>query len=184
MLSTMRVGLKSCTPCLATRTILRSPTPIRHRSISSLAKVRSLDHLVLTVKDLSQTIKFYESVLGMKHTSFISGGLERHALVFGQQKINLHISGQEFEPKAQIAQPGSADLCFLVEDDVEHVAKRLYDRRIEVLEGGGVVYRTGARAGLSSLYIRDPDGNLVELSNEVGNSPGFIPEDAPVPTPS
>lgn len=135
-------------------------------SNSSIARTKSLDHLVLTVKDLDATVKFYESVLGMKHTSFASGGQERHALVFGAQKINLHVSGREFEPKAQNVQPGSGDLCFLVEDGVDDVARRLHEAGVEVLEGGGVVSRTGAKAKLRSVYIRDPDGNLVELSNE------------------
>ncbi|KAI4597197.1 hypothetical protein KJ359_004709 [Pestalotiopsis sp. 9143b] len=135
-------------------------------SNSSIARTKSLDHLVLTVKDLDATVRFYESVLGMKHTSFASGGQERHALVFGAQKINLHVSGREFEPKAQNVQPGSGDLCFLVEDGVDDVARRLHEAGVEVLEGGGVVSRTGAKAKLRSVYIRDPDGNLVELSNE------------------
>ncbi|KAI0126792.1 biphenyl-2,3-diol 1,2-dioxygenase, variant [Xylariales sp. AK1849] len=138
------------------------------RNMTSIARVQSLDHLVLTVKDLQSTVRFYESVLGMKHTSFRTGGQERHALVFGQQKINLHISGKEFEPKAQTVQPGSGDLCFLIEDKVDDVAKRLHGQNIEVLEGGGVVERTGAKSQLKSVYIRDPDGNLVELSNETG----------------
>lgn len=131
-------------------------------SNSSIARTKSLDHLVLTVKDLDATVQFYESVLGMKHTSFASGGQERHALVFGAQKINLHVSGREFEPKAQNVQPGSGDLCFLVEDGVDDVARRLHEAGVEVLEGGGVVSRTGAKAKLRSVYIRDPDGNLVE----------------------
>ncbi|KAI1871066.1 hypothetical protein JX265_006106 [Neoarthrinium moseri] len=130
--------------------------------MSSIATVRSLDHLVLTVKDLQATVKFYEDVLGMKHTSFSSGGQDRHALTFGEQKINLHVSGREFEPKAQNVQPGSGDLCFLIDDQVDDVAKRLHGKNIEVLEGGGVVVRTGAKSKLRSVYIRDPDGNLVE----------------------
>ncbi|KAK8113433.1 hypothetical protein PG984_013959 [Apiospora sp. TS-2023a] len=135
---------------------------------SSIAKVRSLDHLVLTVQNLQTSVKFYESVLGMRHTTFSSGEgaskTERHALVFGNQKINLHVKGREFEPKAQKAQPGSADLCFLVDEDVEMVAARLRNQRsdVEVLEGGGVVERTGAKSKLRSVYVRDPDGNLVE----------------------
>ncbi|KAH6657199.1 Glyoxalase/Bleomycin resistance protein/Dihydroxybiphenyl dioxygenase [Truncatella angustata] len=152
---------------LARLTQIRAPRAANGiRNMSSIARTKSLDHLVLTVKDLEATVKFYECVLGMKHTSFTSGGQERHALVFGQQKINLHISGKEFEPKAQIVQPGSGDLCFLVEDNVDEVARKLHENKIEVLEGGGVVNRTGARSKLRSVYVRDPDGNLVELSNE------------------
>lgn len=130
--------------------------------MASISRVRSLDHLVLTVKDLQATIDFYVSVLGMKHERFVSMGSERHALVFGRQKINLHLSGKEFEPKAETVTPGSSDLCFLIEEDVGEVCKRLCESNIEVLEGGCVVDRTGARARLKSVYIRDPDGNLIE----------------------
>ncbi|KAK9779739.1 putative Glyoxalase/Bleomycin resistance protein/Dihydroxybiphenyl dioxygenase [Seiridium cardinale] len=130
--------------------------------MSSIARTKSLDHLVLTVRDLDATVKFYESVLGMKHTAFTSGGQERHALIFGQQKINLHVSGKEFEPKAQNVQPGSGDLCFLIEDNVDEVAQKLHENQFDVLEGGGVVNRIGAKSKLRSVYIRDPDGNLVE----------------------
>ena len=98
----------------------------------------------------------------MKHETFTSMGLEKHALVFGSQKINIHIKGWEFEPKAQAVTPGSADLCFLIEDDVAKVCERLHGRGIDVLEGGKVVDRTGARAKIRSVYVRDPDGNLVE----------------------
>ena len=82
-------------------------------------------------------------------------------VAFGDSKINLHLSGKEFEPKAQHVQPGSADLCFLVEEDVQDVLKRLQEKGIQYFEGG-VVTRTGARAQLRSVYIRDPDGNLIE----------------------
>lgn len=131
--------------------------------MSTVATVGSLDHIVLTVKDLEASIGFYERFLGMKHTSFTSGGVERHALAFGSQKINLHVSGKEFEPKAEIVQPGSGDLCFLMPDDVDEVLQRLKAEGVTVLEGGQVVDRTGARGKLRSVYIRDPDGNLLEL---------------------
>ncbi len=113
-------------------------------------KVRALDHLVLTVRDLEPTIAFYER-LGMEHVVFDSG---RHALAFGTQKLNLHVAGQEFEPKAADATPGSADVCFLVDE--------LPPEGLDVLEGP--VERTGAAGPLRSVYLRDPDGNLVELS--------------------
>lgn len=86
-----------------------------------------------------------EKYLGTKHIQFQSGGEQRHALSFGQQKINLHLSGKEFEPKAQIVQPGSADLCFLIEDNVDQVLTDLLSDGLTVLEGSQVVNRTGAR---------------------------------------
>lgn len=100
----------------------------------------------------------------MKHTSFTSGDTQRHALAFGKQKINLHLAGKEFEPKAGNVQPGSADLCFLVEDPVEQVLHRLQADGIEILEGAQVVQRTGAQGKIRSVYIRDPDLNLIEYA--------------------
>jgi len=131
--------------------------------MSRLCKIASLDHLVLTVKSIPRTVSFYTS-LGMKHEQFTPAGssVARHALIYGQSKINLHEQGKEFEPKAQNVQVGSGDLCFLVEDKVDDVLKTLKKEGIEVLEGGEVVERTGARGKLRSTYIRDPDGNLVE----------------------
>ncbi|EXJ64497.1 biphenyl-2,3-diol 1,2-dioxygenase [Cladophialophora yegresii CBS 114405] len=131
----------------------------------SICKAKSLDHFVLTVRDIAATIQFYGEVLGMQHASFAAPtdpNITRHALRFGSQKINLHQSGKEFEPKAQNVQPGSGDLCFLVEDNVEEVLKSLQGLGIDVLEGGKVVERTGAQGKLRSVYVRDPDGNLVE----------------------
>jgi len=130
--------------------------------MSTIATAASLDHLVLTVKDLDASVAFYEKYLGMKHTAFTSKGEERHALSFGPQKINLHISGKEFEPKAANVQPGSGDLCFLIQDKVDEVLERLKADGIQILEDGKVVDRTGARGKLRSVYIRDPDGNLIE----------------------
>ncbi|KAK4945420.1 hypothetical protein LTR10_015315 [Elasticomyces elasticus] len=134
--------------------------------MAAVARAKSLDHLVLTVKDIDATFKFYEQVLGMERTSFISPtdpNMQRHALKFGEQKINLHISGKEFEPKAGSVQPGSGDLCFLVEDNVDDILPKLKEKGISVLEGGQVVGRTGAQGKLRSVYVRDPDGNLIEL---------------------
>lgn len=133
--------------------------------MSSITKAKSLDHLVLTVKDLDATLEFYTKVLGMQHTSFPAAtdpSITRHALNFGMQKINLHQSGKEFEPKAQHVQVGSGDLCFLVEDSVDDVLKRLKENGVAVLEGGRVVERAGAQGMLQSVYVRDPDGNLIE----------------------
>lgn len=129
------------------------------------AKVKSLDHVVLTVADIEATKAFYTKYLGMKGESFRSPkdtSVERHALSFGQQKINLHKSGAEFEPKAQNVKPGSGDLCFITDDKIDDVLEALKDDGVEVLEGGGIVDRQGAVGKLRSLYVRDPDGNLVE----------------------
>ncbi len=113
-------------------------------------RVTALDHLVLTVSNLDATVAFYER-LGMRHVVLGEG---RHALAFGRQKINLHLAGSEFEPKAAAATPGSADLCFLV-DELETAG-------LEIVEGP--VQRSGATGRIRSIYVRDPDGNLVELS--------------------
>jgi catechol 2,3-dioxygenase-like lactoylglutathione lyase family enzyme len=125
-------------------------------------RIRSLDHLVLTVADIEATVSFYES-LGMSREDFGEG---RVALRFGEQKINLHQAGAELEPHAARPTLGSADLCFLVEDDLDRVAESL--ERSGIAVELGPVPRTGATSALSSLYVRDPDGNLVELSRAVG----------------
>ncbi|MFC0211101.1 VOC family protein [Paenibacillus chartarius] len=121
--------------------------------------IKSLDHFVLTVKSLEKTIQFYTSVLGMKEETFGNG---RKALRFGNQKINLHEAGHEFEPKALNPLPGSADLCFITEMDMEDVMNRLRKNGIEIEEGP--VNRTGALGPIVSVYVRDPDNNLIELS--------------------
>lgn len=123
-------------------------------------KVKSLDHLVLTVKDLSLTIEFYKA-LGMEEVDFNG----RKALKFGDQKINLHEAGKEFEPKAETPTPGSADLCFIVETPLEEVMEELAANGIDIVEGP--VDRTGAAYPIRSVYVRDPDQNLIELSNPI-----------------
>ncbi|CAI7583751.1 unnamed protein product [Penicillium manginii] len=130
--------------------------------------VKSLDHLVLTVRSIPEAVAFYTTNLGMRHEVFTSPkdpSVERHALLFGSQKINLHLSGKEFEPKAQNVKPGSADLCFLTDENVEKVLQAFRDARIDVLEDSRVVERTGAVGKIRSVYVRDPDGNLIEISN-------------------
>jgi len=122
--------------------------------------VKSLDHLVLTVRDLAAAIDFYTRALGMREISFGAG---RKALAFGTQKINLHLAGHEFEPKAQHPTPGSADLCFLTDTPVDQYAAHLRSLGLAVLEGP--VARTGATGPLLSIYLRDPDSNLIEISN-------------------
>jgi catechol 2,3-dioxygenase-like lactoylglutathione lyase family enzyme len=123
-------------------------------------RIRSLDHLVLTVADIDVTCEFYRSVLGMEVILFGEG---RKALRFGDQKINLHQAGREFEPKAVRPTPGSADLCLLADTPLAEIIPHLKTRGIQVLEGP--VRRTGATGPIVSLYFRDPDGNLIEISN-------------------
>jgi len=123
-------------------------------------KVDALDHLVLTVADLQRTIRFYTDILGMDEITF---GNNRKALAFGDQKINLHECGNEFEPKAKTPCPGSADLCFISATPVEKWQSFLLSKGVPVEEGP--VQRTGAKGPIRSLYIRDPDGNLIEISN-------------------
>jgi len=119
-----------------------------------------LDHLVLTVRDVDATISFYESVLGMRAITFGSG---RRALEFGQQKINLHPAHAPIEPYAAQPTPGSADLCFIISTPVEDAVADL--QRLGVPVEAGPVPRTGAQGPISSVYFRDPDGNLIEVSN-------------------
>lgn len=128
--------------------------------------IDSLDHLVLTVRDIDATVDFYARVLGMQPVRFTAkDGSERVALGFGRQKINLHCHGREFEPKADQPMPGSADLCFLTTRPLDEVIVHLTALDIAILEGP--VPRTGAAGPILSVYIRDPDGNLIEVSNSV-----------------
>jgi catechol 2,3-dioxygenase-like lactoylglutathione lyase family enzyme len=121
-----------------------------------------LDHLVLTVASLDATTAWYRDVLGMRVETF---GEDRTALVFGGEKINLHEAGKEFEPKAWRPTPGSADLCFVTSTPIETVIVHLAARGVAVEEGP--VQRTGASGPILSVYVRDPDRNLIEISNLV-----------------
>lgn len=125
-------------------------------------RVLRIDHVVLTVTDVERTIAFYERALGMTAVTF---GEDRRALSFGDQKVNLHQAGREFEPKARVPTPGSTDLCFTTDVPLDEVAAHLRSAGIAVELGP--VAKTGARRPLRSLYFRDPDGNLVEVANEV-----------------
>jgi len=128
--------------------------------------VLSLDHLVLTVMDIRRTVQFYEDVLGMQSEQFTpSDGSTRTALKFGDQKINLHASHAPFDPAAEVPMPGSADLCFLSDERLELWMVHLAAKGIDIAEGP--VARTGATGPIMSIYIRDPDGNLIEISNTV-----------------
>jgi len=123
-----------------------------------------LDHLVLTTAKEAECIDFYTRVLGMKLEAFIGGTppVERKAFKFGAQKINLHIKGKEFEPKANSPTPGSLDLCFLADKPLTEVIARLEKEAWPIIEGP--VIRTGATAKINSVYVRDPDQNLIEIS--------------------
>lgn len=126
-------------------------------------KVEALDHLVLTVANPDRTVAFYTGVLGMAAHPFRGAdGTDRMALTFGDQKINLHEAGREFEPKARAPRPGSADLCFLTESGIALWQAHLAEQGVEVEEGP--VPRSGATGPIISLYIRDPDGNLIEIA--------------------
>jgi len=122
--------------------------------------IDSLDHLVLTVRDLDATLAFYCNVLGMTSETFGAG---RTAVHFGTQKINLHVVGKEFEPKADRATAGSGDLCFLTSVPLDSVIETLRSSGIAIVEGP--VPKTGAQGPLRSVYVRDPDLNLIEISN-------------------
>ena len=120
-----------------------------------------LDHLVLTVTDIALTMDFYTKALGMQAVTFG----DRKALKFGQQKINLHQRGHEFDPKAAHPTPGSGDFCFIAKEPLEEVLRHLAHLSIQIEEGP--VERTGAVGKLLSVYLRDPDNNLIEISNYV-----------------
>lgn len=128
-----------------------------------MISIDHLDHLVLTVADVSTTVAFYQRVLGMRPVTFADS---RRALAFGNQKINLHQAGREFQPFAARPTPGSADLCFITGTPLSEVVTTLANLGVPVEEGP--VPRTGAAGPIVSVYLRDPDGNLIELSNPAG----------------
>ena len=126
-----------------------------------------VDHLVLTTANEGECIDFYTRVLGMKLESFIGGTppVERKAFKFGNQKINLHIKGKEFEPKADTPTPGSLDLCFIADRPLVQVIEKLNKESWPIIEGP--IIRTGATSKINSVYVRDPDQNLIEISELV-----------------
>jgi len=128
-------------------------------------KVSAIDHLVLTVRDVEATCRFYERVLGMAVVTFGEG---RRALHFGRQKINLHQAGQEFSPHARHPRPGSADLCLLADQPLAELTAHVQACGVEIVEGP--VPRTGALGPIESVYLRDPDGNLIEISTYGGEA--------------
>ena len=124
-------------------------------------RIDRIDHFVLTVRDLDATVDFYTRVLAMELVTF--GPLGRKALSFGRQKINLHVAGKEFEPKAKSPGPGTADFCLITGTPLAEVQAHLASHGVPVEEGP--VPRAGATGPITSVYLRDPDGNLVEISN-------------------
>jgi catechol 2,3-dioxygenase-like lactoylglutathione lyase family enzyme len=125
-------------------------------------EIDHLDHLVLTVQNIEATCEFYARLLGMQVITFGGG---RKALQFGSQRINLHEVGKEFEPKASLPMPGSADLCFISRTPIAEVIDQIRHFDVEIEEGP--VPRIGARGDMISVYIRDPDKNLIEIANYV-----------------
>jgi len=123
-------------------------------------KVISVDHTVLTVRDIQATVDFYEAILGMTTETFGEG---RIALKFRAQKINLHQQGNEVEPKAESPTPGSGDLCFVTETPLDTAIAHAQNLGVEIIQGP--VQRTGAQGPILSFYFRDPDLNLIEVAN-------------------
>jgi catechol 2,3-dioxygenase-like lactoylglutathione lyase family enzyme len=121
-----------------------------------------IDHIVLTTRDKQACIRFYTEVLGMQMSTFRTPTEERFAFKFGSQKINVHEWGKEFSPRAHVAAPGTLDLCFIASMPLEEVVKKLTSSKIRILEGP--VAKTGATGPIRSVYVRDPDLNLVEIS--------------------
>lgn len=123
-------------------------------------RIEHLDHFVLTVRDIDATCAFYTRVLGMDARTFGDG---RRSLHFGAAKINLHQQGREFEPRAATPVPGSADICLIASTPLGEVTGHLLECGVEIIEGP--VQKTGATGPILSVYFRDPDGNLIEVSN-------------------
>ncbi len=122
-------------------------------------EIDRLDHLVLTVRNLEESCDFYQRALGMRREIFGEG---RIALIFGRQKINLHPHPSPYEPKAAEPTPGSADLCFIADRPIEEIAEHLKQKGIAIEEGP--VARSGALGPITSVYVRDPDDNLIEIA--------------------
>jgi len=124
--------------------------------------ISRIDHVVLTARDMPATIRFYTEVLGMTLETFAN---DRKALMFGEQKINLHDYGREFEPRAHLAVPGSQDWCFVIDEPMSALIERLRIHDVAIIEGPG--HRSGAIGTINSVYVRDPDLNLIELCEYV-----------------
>lgn len=127
-------------------------------------KINSIDHLVLTVKSIEDSLAFYHGVLGMEKITFKKGDIERYAVKFGHSKINFHEVGKEFEPKAAVPQPGSEDLCLITTTPINDVISEINSKGYDIIEGPEE--KSGADSTLISIYLRDPDNNLIEISNK------------------
>lgn len=127
-----------------------------------MIKYKEIDHIVLTVASIEESIIFYCTILGMEEIVFSEN---RKAVLCGRQKINLHEKGSEFKPNAKYAMPGSADICLIIHNPIEDVVIDLQSKEIPIEQGP--VIRTGAHGKILSIYIRDPDCNLIELSNYI-----------------
>jgi catechol 2,3-dioxygenase-like lactoylglutathione lyase family enzyme len=125
-------------------------------------KINRIDHLVLTVADIDRTVEFYARVLGMEKIEFAQG---RIALACGEQKINLHQLGKEFEPRAEHVRAGSADLCLIIDTPIEQAIEHIQQHGVDLI--AGPVNRSGAKGKIISVYLRDPDGNLLEVANYI-----------------
>jgi catechol 2,3-dioxygenase-like lactoylglutathione lyase family enzyme len=125
-------------------------------------KTNRIDHLVLTVADIDRTVDFYTRILGMEKIEFAQG---RIALACGEQKINLHQLGKEFEPRAEHVRAGSADLCLIIDTPIERAIEHIQQHGVDLI--AGPVSRSGAKGKIISAYLRDPDGNLLEVSNYI-----------------
>lgn len=121
-----------------------------------------IDHVVLTTRDLQRCVHFYGTVLGMRMEKYEAGGATRIAFRFGQQKINVHEWGKEFSPRAHVAAPGTLDLCFIASVELDAVIAKLSQSAIPIIDGP--IDRTGATGRIRSVYVRDPDLNLIEIS--------------------
>jgi catechol 2,3-dioxygenase-like lactoylglutathione lyase family enzyme len=128
-----------------------------------------IDHIVITTDHEAECVRFYCEVLGMRHETSIGGDppVERQSFKFGPNKINLHVKGREFEPKAHLPVPGAIDLCFIASIPLDEVIARLAAANVAIVEGP--VLRTGATSRIRSVYVRDPDLNLVEISQPVAS---------------
>ncbi|TPR38998.1 VOC family protein [Apilactobacillus micheneri] len=126
-------------------------------------KIESIDHIVLTVNSIEKSLDFYTNILNMQKVEFKKGKDKRYAIKFGNMKINLHETDHEFEPKADLPTSGSEDFCLITKTPIKEVIKELKNKNVKIIEGPEV--NPGALGSITSIYLRDPDKNLVEISN-------------------